>query len=202
MNCVIGQYDGYTQEQRAPLDSNTPTYAAVQLSIDNERLEGVPFVLVAGKATLVEIRFQLRNDDDDEVPNKKKKKHECAIIGIQPNGGFRYYYSKSSSSNRRRHRQSIIVRRNEEDNAYATMLGEVLQQQKHNDDASLSSPSFVHPDELVQSWKILTPLLERLEHIQPHRYAKQSAGPKEALRLFPEMMMRTDDDDEFTSIAT
>mmetsp|Transcript_11812 Transcript_11812/g.18190 ORF Transcript_11812/g.18190 Transcript_11812/m.18190 type:complete len:130 (-) Transcript_11812:561-950(-) len=51
MNCVIGQYDGYTQEQRAPLDSNTPTYAAVQLSIDNERLEGVPFVLVAGKAT-------------------------------------------------------------------------------------------------------------------------------------------------------
>src|SRR5581483_5268448 len=49
-NVVAGQYAGYRQEKGVAPDSRTPTYAAVQLKIDNWRWQGVPFYLRSGKA--------------------------------------------------------------------------------------------------------------------------------------------------------
>ncbi len=40
---VLGQYNGYRQEQGVALDSNTPTYVALKLFVDNWRWQGVPF---------------------------------------------------------------------------------------------------------------------------------------------------------------
>lgn len=47
---VYGQYDGYTEEDGVAADSQTPTYAAVRVWIDNERWRGVPFIMRTGKA--------------------------------------------------------------------------------------------------------------------------------------------------------
>ncbi len=46
---VLGQYRGYRQEQGVKPDSNTPTFAALRIFIDNWRWHGVPFYLRAGK---------------------------------------------------------------------------------------------------------------------------------------------------------
>lgn len=58
---VLGQYignpNGKTEEERkgylddptVPNDSVTPTYCTALLKIDNERWEGVPFILRCGK---------------------------------------------------------------------------------------------------------------------------------------------------------
>lgn len=53
---VLGQYTagarepGYTDDDGVPNDSQTATYAAMHLRIDNERWEGVPLLIKAGKA--------------------------------------------------------------------------------------------------------------------------------------------------------
>lgn len=52
---IIGQYigdgdkPGYLDDDTVPKDSRCPTFAALVLFIKNERWDGVPFILKAGK---------------------------------------------------------------------------------------------------------------------------------------------------------
>lgn len=59
-NLVIGQYignpqgtgaeaEGYLDDPTVPNNSTTPTYAQAVVFINNERWEGVPFILRCGK---------------------------------------------------------------------------------------------------------------------------------------------------------
>ena len=69
-DAVLGQYvgnpegkndderTGYLDDETVPKGSVTPTYASVVLKIDNERWEGVPWILRAGKgASLLTITY-------------------------------------------------------------------------------------------------------------------------------------------------
>ncbi len=47
---VRGQYAGYRETDGVAPNSQTPTYAAIKLNIDNWRWQGVPFYLRSGKA--------------------------------------------------------------------------------------------------------------------------------------------------------
>ena len=47
---VRGQYEGYTEEDGVRAGSDTETFAALRLRIDNWRWAGVPFLIRAGKA--------------------------------------------------------------------------------------------------------------------------------------------------------
>lgn len=47
---VRGQYDSYRDEEDVPEDSLTETYIAIQLEIDSERWQGVPFYVRTGKS--------------------------------------------------------------------------------------------------------------------------------------------------------
>ncbi len=47
---VRAQYEGYRETEGTAPDSQTPTYAALKLFIDNWRWQGVPFYLRSGKA--------------------------------------------------------------------------------------------------------------------------------------------------------
>ncbi len=68
-NVVLGQYgEGeaggqpvapYLADEKVPDDSKTPTFAAIRLFIENWRWQGVPFVLVTGKA-MVEKSTRIR----------------------------------------------------------------------------------------------------------------------------------------------
>lgn len=67
---VIGQYTaagdkpGYTDDDGVPKDSNAPTYAVCRIACDNERWEGVPMLIKAGKAmneTKMEVRVQFKS---------------------------------------------------------------------------------------------------------------------------------------------
>ncbi|MEE9286134.1 MAG: glucose-6-phosphate dehydrogenase, partial [Dehalococcoidia bacterium] len=49
-HAVRGQYRGYLEEKGVPPDSETATYIALRLYIDNWRWQGVPFYLRTGKA--------------------------------------------------------------------------------------------------------------------------------------------------------
>jgi glucose-6-phosphate 1-dehydrogenase len=60
---VVGQYEGYRQLDGVAPDSRTETFVAARLWVDNERWEGVPFLLRTGKCMAeshqrVTIRFR------------------------------------------------------------------------------------------------------------------------------------------------
>jgi glucose-6-phosphate 1-dehydrogenase len=58
-NVIIGQYGrsldgskpGYLEDDTVPKDSRCPTFCAMVAYIKNERWDGVPFILKAGKGT-------------------------------------------------------------------------------------------------------------------------------------------------------
>ena len=80
-NAIRGQYRGYRDEAGVAKDSNTATYAALRVMIDDWRWQGVPFFLRAGKhlaerVTEVAIHFK-------SVPLVLFK-HEAAGDVLQP----------------------------------------------------------------------------------------------------------------------
>ena len=78
---VRGQYKGYRAEEGVAPDSQTPTYAALELFVDNWRWRGVPFYLRSGKtlkAKTTEVAIQFKrvphllfpmSPDDRMTPN-------------------------------------------------------------------------------------------------------------------------------------
>ncbi|KAH9618479.1 hypothetical protein KSS87_019175 [Heliosperma pusillum] len=83
---VLGQYEGYREDPTVPKDSNTPTFATVVLRIHNERWEGVPFILKAGKALdsrKAEIRVQFKDVPGDIFKCRKQGRNEF-VIKLQP----------------------------------------------------------------------------------------------------------------------
>lgn len=60
---ILGQFEGYTQEQDVSPDSTTETFASIFLRIDNPRWAGVPFYVKTGKCmpkkeTAIYIKFK------------------------------------------------------------------------------------------------------------------------------------------------
>ena len=47
---VLGQYEGYHEEDDIPADSRVETFAALEVLVDSWRWSGVPFYLRTGKA--------------------------------------------------------------------------------------------------------------------------------------------------------
>lgn len=46
---VLGQYEGYRQEDKVASDSNTETFARIRMNVDTPRWQGVPFYIRTGK---------------------------------------------------------------------------------------------------------------------------------------------------------
>lgn len=94
---VLGQYigdpngldedakQGYLEDPTVPKDSKTPTYALAVLKINNERWDGVPFILRCGKALnerKAEVRIQYQ-DVPGDIFGGKPKRNEL-VIRVQP----------------------------------------------------------------------------------------------------------------------
>lgn len=82
-NMVMAQYEGYREEPSVNPASETETYAALRLMVDNERWKGMPFYVRTGKK-LGEREMQVVvvfKSPDSEV------KSDILIIKIQPTEG-------------------------------------------------------------------------------------------------------------------
>lgn len=70
-----GEYKHYRDETDVAKDSHTETYIAIQLSVDNERWQGVPVYVRTGKALVeqfssVDIILKERNGDSQDTPSR------------------------------------------------------------------------------------------------------------------------------------
>jgi glucose-6-phosphate 1-dehydrogenase len=86
---VRGQYDGYQATEGVKPDSQTETFAALRLDIDNWRWSGVPFFIRAGKALAVrstEIRAIYKPPPRSAIVQHAPEPNEL-ILRIDPNAG-------------------------------------------------------------------------------------------------------------------
>jgi glucose-6-phosphate 1-dehydrogenase len=89
---LLGQYTKYTDEPQIPDDSITPTFAKLCLRINNERWQGVPFVIRAGKG-LAKQKSEIHIIFRAPEANIFCELHKCPpvnelIIRIQPDEGI------------------------------------------------------------------------------------------------------------------
>jgi glucose-6-phosphate 1-dehydrogenase len=186
---VRGQYAGYRDEPQVASDSQTPTYAALRLFIDNWRWQGVPFYLRTGKRLaerVTEIAIQFRS-----VPLClfgtttvcAKLLPNTLVLRIQPDEGINLSFMIKPPGPRMDLREAEM-RFSYHDQfsydppeAYERLLLNALQ-----GDATL----FVRSDAVEEQWRVVTPLLEAWgEAPAPDfpNYAPGSWGPPVADEL-------------------
>lgn len=185
-NVIIGQYgkslDGnkpsYKEDDTVPKDSRCPTFCAMVAYIKNERWDGVPFILKAGKALneqKTEIRIQFKDVTSGifkDIPRNE------LVMRIQPNESV---YIKMNSKLPGLSMQTVVTeldltyRRRFSDlkipEAYESLILDALKGDHSN---------FVRDDELDASWKIFSPLLHYLDdnkEIIPMEYPYGKSRP-------------------------
>ncbi|KAG0171706.1 Glucose-6-phosphate 1-dehydrogenase [Apophysomyces sp. BC1034] len=183
---LLGQYTsangkpGYLEDDTLEnKKSNTPTFASLVLWIDNERWNGVPFILTAGKAldeAKVDIRIQFRNLVDSPYRNIA---HNELILRVQPDEGVHIRFNNKEpglSEHIFQASMDHVYKQQHKDlkipDAYETLILDVLRNNPSN---------FVRDDELIAAWKIFTPLLHKIDQadsIKVHSYAYGSHGPE------------------------
>ncbi|XP_066331939.1 glucose-6-phosphate 1-dehydrogenase, cytoplasmic isoform-like isoform X2 [Miscanthus floridulus] len=186
---VIGQYDGYKDDPTVPDDSNTPTYASVVLRVHNERWEGVPFILKAGKALnsrKAEIRVQFKDAPGDIFRCKKQGRNEF-VIRLQPSEAM---YMKLTV---KKPGLEMATEQSELDLSYGLRYNDVKIPEAYErlilDTIRGDQQHFVRRDELRAAWEIFTPLLHDVDggKLKSVPYKPGTRGPREADELSKRM---------------
>ncbi|KAJ6424026.1 hypothetical protein OIU84_024911 [Salix udensis] len=182
---VLGQYEGYRDDPTVPDQSNTPTFATVVLRIHNERWEGVPFILKAGKALnsrKAEIRVQFKDVPGDIFKCQKQGRNEF-VIRLQP---LEAMYMKLTVKQPGLEMSTV---QSELDLSYMQRYQGVPIPEAYErlilDTIRGDQQHFVRRDELKAAWEIFTPLLHRIDNgeMKPKEYQPGSRGPVEADEL-------------------
>jgi glucose-6-phosphate 1-dehydrogenase len=160
---VRAQYDGYRQADGVATDSQTPTYAALELYIDNWRWQGVPFYLRSGKALAhkaseIIVQFKRPPHMMFPIPLDQPLRSNYLALCIQPHEGFHQRFEVKIPG------QEIQMRPVDMDfhyteafqadsvpEAYETLLLNALE-----GDATL----FTRSDGIEAAWRVIDPILQ------------------------------------------
>lgn len=194
---VVGQYTGeggetpgYLEDPEVPMDSQTPTFAACVMHVDNARWAGVPFLMKAGKALnerKTEIRIQFKSAPGGLFSGSQihGAQNNELVIRVQPDEAiFLRIISKvpGLTSRMEEARLNLFYHHAWEESkdipdAYERLILDVIQGEK---------ALFIRDDELAVAWDIFTPALKELESnpaYKPVPYEYGSKGPTEVAAL-------------------
>jgi glucose-6-phosphate 1-dehydrogenase len=159
---VRGQYRGYHDEPGVAPASQTATYAALKLYIDNWRWKGVPFYLRSGKAlghktSEIAIQFQCPPHMMFPLPEEADFTSNILAMCIQPDEGIHLKFEtkvpdsmvETRSVDMEFHYRSSFKGKPLPD-AYERLLLDAL-----NGDASL----FTRSDGIERAWELIDPIL-------------------------------------------
>ena len=170
---VRGQYDGYLSVPGVSPGSQTETFAALRLQIDNWRWSGVPFFIRAGKELperVTEVRIIFKPPPRLVFSARTPHPDEFVVrIDPSPGAGLMVQVKEPGPSlSLRKVDLSLIFADELPDppEPYERLLGDLLR-----GDARL----FVREDSEEQTWRIVQPLLDAPPPVQP--YARGSWGP-------------------------
>jgi glucose-6-phosphate 1-dehydrogenase len=180
---VAGEWvPGYREEPGVPPDSNTPTYMASRLEIDNWRWAGTPFYIRTGKRLakrVSEIAVQFRRPPHLPFPQDAAEHLEAnsLVLRIQPDEGISLRFGAKAPTT------TLSIRTVNMDflygssflsdvpEAYETLILEIIR-----GDATL----FTRQDGVERSWELVDPLLDAWQSGQPQIYPAGSWGPDSA----------------------
>ena len=192
---VLGQYQGgeaagralkaYRDEPNTDADSDTPTYAALRIAINNWRWQGVPILLRTGKGLArrtTEIAVTYKPEPVSFFKSMRQDPNagpDVLRLTLQPEEGFSLTIDVKDPTERAAVKSIPLSFTYEEEfgaiaDAYETLLADVI-----NGDQTL----FVRADEVEESWRLYETLLDA--DLELHPYPAGSWGPTAADRLLP-----------------
>ena len=187
---VLGAGEGLSRRADVAPDSNTETYVAMRLAIDNWRWAGVPFYIRTGKhmsqrLTEIAIRFKhapyapFEDTQVDELPPN------WLVLRIQPDEGISLQFEVKrpgpvmdlAAVNMDFRYDDWFPK--EPNVGYETLIYDVM-----IGDQTL----FMRADMVEQTWRIVQPVLDAwaAEKADFPNYASGSSGPEAADRLLAE----------------
>jgi len=186
--CVRGQYEGYRDEPGVDEGSVVPTYAAMEVNIDNWRWQGVPFYLRAGKALArrrTEVAIHFRTIPfclfgQEEVCQRIDP--NVLRLRIQPDEGISLRFASKTPGD------GVDISSVNMDfryaDAYETPAPEAYERlllDCMRGDATL----FARRDEVELSWRLVGPVLEAWDGPEGPipTYPREGQGPREADEL-------------------
>ena len=176
---VRGQHEGYREIPGVAADSQTETYAALRLDIDNWRWSGVPFFIRTGKNLPVlqtELRLVFRRPPRLGFSLRQRPGSDQLVVKLDPSTGVQLLMQAQCFD--RAEPEEIALDKNfgtEGQDLPAPY--EVLLHAAMNGD----SARFTRQDSVEETWRILQPLLDNPPPV--HEYANGSWGPAAADKL-------------------
>jgi len=178
---VRGQYNGYLDVEGVAPSSQTETFCAMRLEIDNWRWSGVPFFIRAGKAlpvTVTEVRVVFNTtpwlgfvpkDSPRPEPNQ-------LVLRIGPKPGARLRMQAKDA-------EKHALRSVQLDMEFATMGGEGPTPYEVLLDAAIhgNASSFARQDAVEETWRVVQPLLDSRPSVE--LYEPGTWGPASADEL-------------------
>jgi glucose-6-phosphate 1-dehydrogenase len=174
---VRGQYDGYRAIDGVAPDSQTETYAALTLEIDNWRWAGVPFFIRTGKrlpVTQTELRLVFRRPPrlGFHLANRKPEPDQL-VIKLDPTTGVQLLVEAQRADAVEPEQIALAMEFADEGGEGAAPYEVLLAAAMRGDPTR-----FTRQDGVEETWRILEPLLDDPPPV--HAYAPGSWGPDAA----------------------
>ncbi|MEB3030576.1 glucose-6-phosphate dehydrogenase [[Mycobacterium] nativiensis] len=177
-HCVRGQYRGYADVPGVADGSQTETFVALRLQIENWRWSGVPIFLRAGKALpqrVTEVRlFTHRVPALAFMPQREHAPRNQIVLRIDPDPGMRLQLVAHDDD---------VWRDVHLDSSFTHDLGEPIQPYERLLHAAMVGDRrlFAREDSIEETWRIVAPLLDHPGVV--HTYEPGSWGPDAAQAL-------------------
>lgn len=178
---------GYLEEDDAPDNSVTETYAALKVYVDNWRWRGVPFYLRTGKCmpeskAMIAIRFKKPPQElfkDTEIGDSHAN---WITMGLQPDNTLRIELQAKQPGLEIKAHTVGLETNEEEDPAHKLDAYEAMILSAVMGDRSL----FLRSDEVDLAWKVVDPVIEKWSKDKDfvHQYAAGTWGPEEVSSIF------------------
>jgi glucose-6-phosphate 1-dehydrogenase len=173
---VRGQYEGFLDVKDVAPDSQTETFAAVELEVDNWRWSGVPFFIRAGKcmpAKSSEVTVVFKRPPSLGIGHGRTPEPNKMTIRIEPEPGSRMrLYAKQAGEEAFEPADLEVLfekEPGEDPEPYERLLGDALDG---------IHTLFTRQDAVEETWRVVQPLLDEPGPVFP--YAPGTWGPKQA----------------------
>jgi glucose-6-phosphate 1-dehydrogenase len=180
---VRGQYDGYRDIEGVAHDSQTETYASLQLEIDNWRWSGVPFFIRTGKhlpLTQTELRLVFKDPPRLGFAERfDSPEPDQLVVKLDPSTGIRLVVDAQRADSAAPEQINLDMEFAEQGGEGATPYEVLLHAAMVGD-----SKRFTRQDSVAETWRVVQPLLDAPPQV--HGYEKGTWGPAQAEDLLSE----------------
>jgi glucose-6-phosphate 1-dehydrogenase len=177
-HCVRGQYDGYLQIDGVAPSSDTETYVALRLGIDNWRWSGVPWFIRAGKrlpVTQTELRIVFRRPPRLGFIQRGRRHPEPNqfVVKLDPSTGVQLLLDAHRADEAGPGEIALDMEFAQEGGEAPTPYEVLLDDAMHG-----RSERFTRQDSVEEAWRVFQPLLDGPPPVR--RYAPGMWGPDAA----------------------